>query len=114
MRHWSSSDEPGQPSGLVRWDGQVTGRRVRPATRRALTAETGSVTDQDPGSVEATERFRAYLCAPPGVGKTYSMRSEGRRRRQRGADVAIGFVECHGRQTTEELIDHLEVIRRRV
>jgi len=75
---------------------------------------TGSVTDLDPSSVEATGRFRVYLGAAPGVGKTYAMLNEGRRRKQRGTDVAIGFVECHGRQSTEELIDDLEVIRRRV
>jgi two-component system sensor histidine kinase KdpD len=55
-----------------------------------------------------------YLGAAPGVGKTYAMLSEGRRRKQRGADVAVGFVECHGRQRTEDLIDDLEVIPRRV
>jgi two-component system sensor histidine kinase KdpD len=48
------------------------------------------------------------------VGKTYAMLGEGRRRRRRGTDVAIGFVECHGRRSTEELIDDLEVIPRRV
>jgi two-component system sensor histidine kinase KdpD len=42
------------------------------------------------------------------------MLGEGRRRRQRGADVAIGFVECHGRESTDELIDDLEVIPRRI
>jgi two-component system sensor histidine kinase KdpD len=31
----------------------------------------------------------------------------------RGTDVAIGFVECHGRQTVEALIDEFEVIPRR-
>jgi two-component system sensor histidine kinase KdpD len=65
-----------------------------------------------PDSVEATGRFRIYLGAAPGVGKTFAMLQEGQRRKRRGADVAIGFVECHGRQTTEELIDDLEVIHR--
>jgi two-component system sensor histidine kinase KdpD len=64
--------------------------------------------------VAATGRFRIYLGAAPGVGKTYAMLSEGRRRSERGADVAIGFVECHGRRSTEDLIDDLEVIRKRV
>src|SRR5258707_12396366 len=30
------------------------------------------------------------------VGKTYAMLSEGQRRREGGADVVVGFVECHG------------------
>jgi two-component system sensor histidine kinase KdpD len=65
-------------------------------------------------SVEATGRFRIYLGSAPGVGKSYAMLSEGLRRKQRGADVVIGFVECHGRERTEELIDDMEVIPRRV
>jgi len=75
--------------------------------------------EQDPpadpdaaGTVEATGRFRIYLGAAAGVGKTYAMLSEGHRRRERGADVAIAFVECHGRGLTERLIDGLEVIPR--
>lgn len=64
-------------------------------------------------SVEATGRFRIYLGSAPGVGKSYAMLSEGLRRKLRGADVVIGFVECHGRERTEELIDDMEVIPRR-
>jgi two-component system sensor histidine kinase KdpD len=63
--------------------------------------------------VEAIGRFRVYLGSAPGVGKTYAMLSEGHRRKQRGADVVIGFVECHGRVRTEELIEGLEVVPRR-
>ena len=70
-------------------------------------------TDGTP-SVEATGRFRIYLGSAPGVGKSYAMLSEGLRRKLRGADVVIGFVECHGRERTEELIDDMEVIPRRV
>jgi two-component system sensor histidine kinase KdpD len=63
--------------------------------------------------VEPAGHFRIYLGAAAGVGKTYAMLSEGHRRKRRGTDVAIGFVECHRRPLTEELIDDLEVIRRR-
>ena len=38
------------------------------------------------------------------------MLDEGRRRRERGRDVVVGFVECHGRPRTEGLIDGLEVV----
>jgi two-component system sensor histidine kinase KdpD len=68
----------------------------------------------DTEAVEAAGRFRIYLGAAAGVGKTYAMLSEGRRRHERGADVVVGFVECHGRPVTERLIDSLEVIPRRV
>jgi two-component system sensor histidine kinase KdpD len=64
--------------------------------------------------VEAAGRFRIYLGAAAGVGKTYAMLNEGRRRRERGTDVVIGFVECHGRPQTENMIAGLEVVPRKV
>ena len=63
--------------------------------------------------VEAAGHFRIYLGAAAGVGKTYAMLCEGQRRRGRGADVVVGFVECHQREHTEDLIDGLEVIPRK-
>ncbi len=63
--------------------------------------------------VEAAGRFRIYLGAAAGVGKTYAMLCEGQRRRERGANVVVAFVECHQRQRTEELIGGLEVIPRK-
>jgi two-component system, OmpR family, sensor histidine kinase KdpD len=65
-------------------------------------------------AVEAAGHFRVYLGAAAGVGKTYAMLCEGHRRKGRGADVVIGFVECHGRQLTEQLIDGLEEVPRKV
>ena len=63
--------------------------------------------------VEAAGHFRIYLGAAAGVGKTYAMLSEGHRRKGRGTDVVVGFVECHGRRLTEDMIDGLEVIPRK-
>ncbi|MGW7817652.1 ATP-binding protein [Streptomyces puniciscabiei] len=57
-------------------------------------------------------RLKVYLGAAPGVGKTYRMLDEGRRRASRGADVVVGFVECHGRPHTEAMTDGLEVVPR--
>jgi two-component system sensor histidine kinase KdpD len=57
-------------------------------------------------------RLRIYLGAAPGVGKTYAMLNEGRRRRDRGADVVVGFVETHGRRKTAEQVADLEVVPR--
>ena len=65
-------------------------------------------------AVAAAGRFRVYLGVAVGAGKTYAMLNEGHRRQERGADVAIAFVECHGRPVTERLIDGLEVIPRRL
>jgi two-component system sensor histidine kinase KdpD len=58
-------------------------------------------------------KLRVYLGAAPGVGKTYAMLGEAHRRAERGTDVAVGFVETHGRRFTEEMIEGLEVIPRR-
>ncbi len=59
-------------------------------------------------------QLRIYLGAAPGVGKTFAMLDEGWRRRQRGTDVVVGYVETHGRQNTADQIRDLEVVPRRV
>jgi two-component system sensor histidine kinase KdpD len=64
--------------------------------------------------VEAAGRFRIYLGAAAGVGKTFAMLDEGQRRHGRGADVVIGFVEPHGRRLTEERAAGLETVPRKV
>jgi two-component system sensor histidine kinase KdpD len=63
--------------------------------------------------VEAAGHFRIYLGAAAGVGKTFAMLNEGRRRASRGTDVVIGFVEPHGRVHTEELVEGLEIVPRK-
>ena len=63
--------------------------------------------------VEAAGHFRIYLGAAAGVGKTYAMLNEGHRRKQRGTDVVVGFVECHDRPLTQERCDDLEIVPRR-
>lgn len=57
--------------------------------------------------------LRVYLGAAPGVGKTFAMLDEARRRAERGTDVVVGFVETHGRPKTLEQLDGLEVVPRR-
>src|SRR5271155_2444881 len=63
--------------------------------------------------VRPTGKFRVYLGAAAGVGKTCAMLDEGWRRFQRGTDVVIGLVETHGRPHTTELVRDLPVIPRR-
>jgi two-component system, OmpR family, sensor histidine kinase KdpD len=58
-------------------------------------------------------QLRVYLGAAPGVGKTFAMLCEARRRAERGADVVVGLVETHGRARTAELLAGLEVLPRR-
>src|SRR5262245_11776545 len=58
-------------------------------------------------------QLRIYLGAAPGVGKTFAMLEEAQRRKQRGTDVVVGFVESHGRRKTETLLHGLEIIPRK-
>ncbi len=57
--------------------------------------------------------MRILLGMAPGVGKTYAMLMEGRRRKERGTDVAIGFVETYGRPQTIQAIGDLEIVPRK-
>ncbi|MFC0529726.1 sensor histidine kinase [Phytohabitans kaempferiae] len=61
----------------------------------------------------ARGQLRIYLGAAPGVGKTFTMLEEAHRRRERGTDVVVGFVETHGRRHTAQMIGDLEVVPRR-
>ncbi|MBB5755158.1 sensor histidine kinase [Prosthecomicrobium pneumaticum] len=58
-------------------------------------------------------RLKVFLGMAPGVGKTFEMLSQARRRRADGTDVAVGVVEAHGRRDTEALCEGLEVLSRR-
>ena len=58
-------------------------------------------------------RLRIYLGAAPGVGKTYAMLREGQRRKSRGTEVVIGFVETYNRPLTMEAVEGLEVVPRK-
>ncbi len=57
--------------------------------------------------------LRIYLGAAPGVGKTYAMLSEGRRRAERGSRVVVGCVETYGRPRTLEMLQGLEAVAER-
>ena len=58
-------------------------------------------------------RLTVYLGAAPGVGKTYAMLGEARRRHERGTDVVVGLIETHGREQTQAQLGGLEVIPRK-
>jgi two-component system sensor histidine kinase KdpD len=62
------------------------------------------------GNCPARGELRIYLGSAPGVGKTFAMLSEGRRRAERGADIVVGIVETHGRPRTATLLEGLEVV----
>lgn len=85
-------------------DEDVAAGPASPATR--------TVSPEDV-EVAPAGHFRIYLGVAPGVGKTYAMLSEGRRRALRGTDVVVGFVECHHRVRTEALLGGFEIVPRR-
>jgi len=51
-----------------------------------------------------------YLGTAPGVGKTFAMLAEGRRRAENGEHVVVGWIESHGRPETSRQLGGLEVI----
>ncbi len=69
--------------------------------------------DKDQPLPHRRGRLRIYLAAAAGAGKTYAMLNEGHRRKSRGSDVVIGYVETHRRLQTEAQIGDLEVIPRK-
>jgi len=69
--------------------------------------------DGEDEGVRPTGKFRVYLGAAAGVGKTCAMLDEGWRRFQRGADVVVGFVETHKRPYTVEQLRDLPVVPRK-
>ncbi|WP_028549904.1 histidine kinase [Paenibacillus sp. UNC451MF] len=59
-------------------------------------------------------RFKVYIGAAPGVGKTYTMLREGNDLLRKGAEVRIGLLETHGRKETLAQVGQLETIPRKV
>jgi two-component system sensor histidine kinase KdpD len=58
-------------------------------------------------------RLKVFLGMCPGVGKTYAMLEAARREQAAGRDVAIGYVETHGRKETDALTEGLPGIPRK-
>lgn len=58
-------------------------------------------------------KLKVFLGMAPGVGKTYEMLRQARRRKADGLDVVIGLVETHGRKETESLLRGMDVLPRR-
>ena len=114
-------DTVGPSESVPVWTAGIAGNRIQDGATAdsagaagAAAERTVAFVDADTAStVEAAGHFRIYLGAAAGVGKTYAMLSEGRRRKERGADVVIGFVECHGRRLTEDMTGGLEVVPRK-
>jgi two-component system, OmpR family, sensor histidine kinase KdpD len=68
------------------------------------------VDDIAPPPVPRSGTLRVYLGVARGVGTTFALLDEGRRRRARGADVVVGHVATRGRPGTVAMLDGLEQV----
>jgi two-component system, OmpR family, sensor histidine kinase KdpD len=57
--------------------------------------------------------LKVFIGMAPGVGKTYRMLQEGVGEADNGRDVAVGYLESHGREETVAQAEGLEIIPRR-
>ncbi len=53
-----------------------------------------------------------FLGSAAGVGKTYTMLSEGQQKLRSGTDIKVGYIETHGREDTALMLGDLPVIPR--
>lgn len=59
---------------------------------------------------EGRGRLKVFLGSAPGVGKTWEMLVQAKRRQAEGADVLAGVIETHGRAGTEAELKGLPVL----
>jgi two-component system, OmpR family, sensor histidine kinase KdpD len=55
-------------------------------------------------------KLKVFFGAAAGVGKTYAMLEAAREAKADGRDVAVAYVETHGRAETDALLESLEVV----
>jgi two-component system sensor histidine kinase KdpD len=106
----SSGDERPDPDRLL---DRYQLRDLAPATGAAEPSDSSDSSDSSGSSRLARGRLRIYLGMAAGVGKTYAMLNEGRRRKTRGTDVVAAWIETHGRPLTQQQIGDLEVVPRK-
>jgi two-component system sensor histidine kinase KdpD len=105
----------GTPIPLTRPVGAAALRaeRAEPLSREQIEAgAAGSLEDVKSKVARRRGRLKIFLGMAPGVGKTFTMLSEAHRRKFRGEDIVVGYVEGHARPETQELVYGLEVVPR--
>jgi two-component system sensor histidine kinase KdpD len=107
-----SSDKP-QQSEEGRPDPEELLRRYHMQNSDAPSSPVSpSAIEGGPERQKRRGRLRVYLASVAGAGKTYAMLGEGHRRKSRGTDVVVGYVETHGREQTQAQLGDLEIIPR--
>src|SRR5580704_8441752 len=61
---------------------------------------------------EGRGKFKIFIGAAPGVGKTFAMLRAAQARKNEGVDIVVGIVETHQRSETEQLLQGLEIVPR--
>src|SRR5450756_117833 len=69
---------------------------------------------KDQESRQLRGKLKVFFGASAGVGKTYAMLEAARKRKAEGAEVVVGYVEPHGRDETERLLEGLEQLPLRI
>lgn len=59
---------------------------------------------------KAYGKLRIFLSYAQGTGKTLCMLDSAHRAKQKGQDVVVGYVECHGRKDELSLLEGLEML----
>lgn len=103
---------------LVADRAEFEGERILPAQMKSSGDQPGYRRLSDQEVAEKIEtikrgRFKVYIGAAPGVGKTYTMLREGNDLLKKGVDVRIGLLETHGRAETVAQTGALPLIPRR-
>lgn len=61
-------------------------------------------------NVDAGGRLKIFFGYASGVGKTHEMLDESLRRKKRGQDIVIGFLDAHRRPYLSEMMDQFEAV----
>src|ERR1700694_5085843 len=81
-----------------------------PTTTRRRTPEELLQQLQAEDAYEQTGRLKVFLGYASGVGKSFRMLDEGRRRHERGQDVVVGAVQPKGSPALDAILGMLEAI----
>jgi two-component system, OmpR family, sensor histidine kinase KdpD len=68
------------------------------------------MTHTEPTQESTTGRLKVFLGYASGVGKSFRMFDEGRRRKERGQDVVVGALQAKTPAEIEPLLSHLETV----
>ena len=105
----AGGDDPARERGVGARGGAIE-PTCAAATTRCCTAVSSATMAAWP---DERGHLKVFIGMAPGVGKTYRMLQEGVAEAESGRDVAIGYLEPHGRDETVAQAEGLEIVPRR-